>query len=249
MLLMYHNIDDSSGFNTVSTGDFQNHMRYITDTYDVVSFTSYISGIKAHDTSRGSVAVTFDDAYVSFRDTVLPVCEELSLPVIVFVPVDHVGGHNVWDKGKSDRTIDILSWDDLMDIAHHELVTIGSHGLSHSSLGKLPVDRQEEEVRLSRDELQNRLGVDIQFFSYPYGQKIDYSDATVDLLKKYEFTAACSTRFGRTNRARDLYQLERVEVEPHDTLDSFRKKCTKRMHPAVIKRYIKECLYFCRLYK
>ena len=46
------------------------------------------------------IALTFDDAFVNFRDEAWPVLREHGLPVTVFVPTDHAGRTNRWPDEK-----------------------------------------------------------------------------------------------------------------------------------------------------
>ena len=248
MILMYHNVAECAGFNTVAVSSIEEQLSWVADRTAVVTLAEYTAAIETGGASDNRVAFTVDDAYSSFSTHVLPVCERKNIPVAVFVPVDHVGCWNVWDGSITGERFEIVSWEALAEIARHPLVTVGSHGLSHSRLSLLDESDVRREMAESKQSIENHLGVPVEFFSYPYGQTTDFTKKTVVSARESGYRAACSTRFGRTNRRDDLYRLFRVEIEPVDTMDSFRRKCTSRLHPKLLRRYVKESLHACGLY-
>jgi len=231
---MYHNIDTDDGFNTVSVKNLREQLEYIKGRYNIVSIDEYTS-----DFNKGDAVISVDDAYKSFKEHILPLLKELNIPAVLFVPVDHIGKYNSWDK---ERRIDIMNRDELKEISRSELVTIGSHGLSHERFSRLTKDQIENELTESKKMLESELGVEVRHFSYPFGQLNDLGSGTGDVLKRTGYSSACTTRHGIRNSRQTKYKLFRIEIEPSDTMKSFRKKCEKRFHYKLIKRYVKEIL-------
>ena len=62
----------------------------------------------------------------------------------------------------------MLSWTQLQD-AVRAGVEIGSHAVSHRSLDALPETDLRDEVTRSKAILEDRLGVAVDSFAYPYG--------------------------------------------------------------------------------
>ncbi|MDY0143373.1 MAG: polysaccharide deacetylase family protein [Bacteroidales bacterium] len=94
MILMYHNIDDEIGFNTISTENFEEQIKYLKSRtkLSIVSINDYLKNIK-HQKNKKIVTISFDDAYVSIKSKVLPIIKKYNIPIIVFVPVGLVGKH------------------------------------------------------------------------------------------------------------------------------------------------------------
>jgi peptidoglycan/xylan/chitin deacetylase (PgdA/CDA1 family) len=242
LILMYHNMAEEADFNTVALHAFEAQVRLIRSERSFVSLDEYVRRLEAGGDGSDCAALTFDDGYVSFRTLALPVLEKNALPAALFIPVNHAGETNIWEK--TDYPVyTLLSWEEIALAGAHELVTIGSHSLSHRSLRKLPAEDQLDEVAVSKRELENRTGLEIHHFSYPYGQRLDFSGETIRLVQENGYRSACSTLYGRTNRAGEKYRLRRIEVRPHDTLERFNKVCSGNMHSLYIKQRIKEIVH------
>jgi len=234
LILMYHNIDKDVGFNTVSMKNLREQLEYIKSRYNIVSIDEYIS-----DFNKRDAVISVDDAYKSFKEHLLPLLNEFNTPAVLFVPVDHIGKYNSWDK---EQRIEIMSWEELKEISRSELVTIGSHGLSHERFSSLTKVQIEDELTESKKMLESELGVEVRHFSYPFGQLNDLGSGTGDVLKRTGYSSACTTRHGIRNSPQTKYKLFRIEVEPSDTMKSIRNKCENRLHFKLIKRYVKEIL-------
>jgi len=246
---MYHNIAETSGFNTVSHNNFEKQLTFIKETFKVISFEQYILNLQTERDLTDCLTITFDDGYRSFSRYAIPLLEKYTLPVILFIPVNHVGLYNSWDRDKTAIRLEILSWTELNEISNNPLVTVGSHGLTHRPLCRLLPGEITSEIKDSKKKLDEQCGHEIRYFSFPYGQIIDYNRSVIRELKRHNFAAACSTRYGRYNKKSDLFQLKRIEVKPEDTIEDFKRKCLSGFQLEIIKRYVKETLYRLKLYK
>ena len=237
---MYHNMGDESGFNTIAKQNFIDQLDYLkTKNYTVVSFDTYIDHILKKSLDRDTVTFSFDDAYKSFADIAVPVLEQYHYPAILFIPAGFVGKYNQWDENLTAIKIPVMSWHELASVSANPLVTIGSHGLSHQALSSLSESEIEKEIAESKKMIEANLNISICYFSYPYGQFKHFNSAAIDALKKNNYRAACSTNWDRYNSAATIYKLNRIEVEPDDTLNDFQKKISGRHHIKHFKQIIK----------
>lgn len=80
MILMYHNIAEQGGFNTLSLRDFDEHLNYLKSNqkFKVVSLEEYLKFEQ-----KEQIAVTFDDAYVCLKDKVLSLIEKYQIPISI----------------------------------------------------------------------------------------------------------------------------------------------------------------------
>jgi peptidoglycan/xylan/chitin deacetylase (PgdA/CDA1 family) len=243
MILMYHNIAAEAGFNTVAHAAFAAQIQFIMTEKKIIPLEEYVRILLRGNDLRKYAVFTFDDGYASFKTFVLPVLEKCAAPAALFIPVYHVGKTNSWER-EGLPEYPLLSWDDLIRISGHGLVTLGSHGLSHKSLKRLPYREQNTEISESKRELESRLGMQINHFSYPYGQKADFSRKTLEIVRRNGYMSACSTLYGRTSRLREQYSLRRIEIRPQDTFDQFRRLCTTDTHMVFVKQHIKEAVHW-----
>jgi peptidoglycan/xylan/chitin deacetylase (PgdA/CDA1 family) len=117
-----------------------------------------------------------------------------------------------------------LSWDEV-DEMHRHGITIGSHSMSHRSLGVLPGAEAESEARRSRDVLQERLATPVDLFAYPFGSQVygDFDPGLEEMLRRTGYRGACTTVIGRCAPGLDRYALPRIPIAGDDT--PFRVRC------------------------
>ena len=78
MILMYHNIDEEGGFNTVSLKNFTEQILYLSlnKEFCIVSIDDYIKYLGLRE--RKLITITFDDAYTSIQSKVLPIIKKFN---------------------------------------------------------------------------------------------------------------------------------------------------------------------------
>lgn len=106
-----------------------------------------------------------------------------------------------------------MSWAQLREMSANGM-EVGSHGVGHRMLAKLPAARMRAEIVGSRQRLQAKLGVPAQVISYPVGGADAFDEAVVTAVRAAGYTMACSyisgaTRFTHGTR----YALRRLPVE------------------------------------
>jgi peptidoglycan/xylan/chitin deacetylase (PgdA/CDA1 family) len=111
--------------------------------------------------------LTFDDAYRSTYTVALPWLQRFAAPAVVFVPVDHVGGRNVFDAG-AEPDEPICDWRDLraLDAAG---VAVQSHAASHRRFSELSRDARRDEIARSRAAIERALERPVSALAFPYG--------------------------------------------------------------------------------
>ena len=97
-----------------------------------------------------------------------------------------------------------MTWSQLNELAP-ELVTIGSHTMSHPILPVLSDSDLEYEMQESRTTLQRQLRRPIDYFCYPNGD----CDARAVELARRTYLAAVTVETACLN-TRDLHRLPRV---------------------------------------
>lgn len=103
------------------------------------------------------------------------------------------------------RRFDPLSWEALAQL-DPELITIGSHTLSHPILPTIDDATLEREVRDSRAILEQRLGRTVDLFCYPNGAQDDRVYAAV----ARHYRAAVTTRYGLVAASTDAHRIMRI---------------------------------------
>lgn len=250
MILMYHNVDDEAGFNTISVKSFEEQIAYLISRkeFNIVSIDDYVESLKFQKKQK-SVTITFDDAYVSLVSKVLPIIKKYNVPISFFVPISFVGKHNMWDTIKGDKKIDILTWEEIRILHNEKLITIGSHGQNHISLGNIDLEGIQNELLKSKNILEKEIGSEVKYFSFPYGQLKDICKNSSEILKKYGYKAGLSTIWNRTNNSKNQYLLQRIEIRNTDDLDSFKSILNRRIDFKFFKQQLKNVLFILMISK
>ena len=110
----------------------------------------------------------------------------------------------------------MLDEHELSLLGAQELVEIGAHTVTHPLLSSLHPDRQLEEIRGSRDQLESILGRGVTKFSYPFGYHGDYDDASIRAVQRAGYELACSNFAGLVHRWTDRWQVPRWIVRDWD---------------------------------
>lgn len=148
---------------------FQRQMVELAEIAEVVPLADAVRDPEGRGHLRPQVALTFDDAYVNFYDTVWPVLRKLDLPATLFVPVGFVEGTS---PAPITGTADLApcSWSQLDELSReggNGSFKIGSHTWSHPDLTTLEEPRIREELSDSHRRLEDRLGRRVTAFCYP----------------------------------------------------------------------------------
>jgi peptidoglycan/xylan/chitin deacetylase (PgdA/CDA1 family) len=89
-----------------------------------------------------------------------------------------------------------LDWEDLRELAAHDLITIGAHSLTHPHLAGLPLEAARSEIAGSGARLRRELGIACRHFAYPYGYPSSAGTREFQLAAEAGYATAVTTRPG-----------------------------------------------------
>ena len=107
-----------------------------------------------------------------------------------------------------------MSAQELRKLAEGGLVTIGGHTHNYVKLSSLPKWQQIEEISKNKNVLEEVLGHNIEYFSYPFGNEDCYTAETIGILEDIGFSLACGNTYGMVSISGETsrYELPRVKV-------------------------------------
>ena len=106
-----------------------------------------------------------------------------------------------------------MTWAQLREM-HAAGFEIGSHGVHHRMLAKLPPDEMENEVRQSRATLERELGPATMLMSYPVGGDRAFDQRVIEATTAAGFQlAVCYICGTNPQPASNRYALHRLPVE------------------------------------
>jgi peptidoglycan/xylan/chitin deacetylase (PgdA/CDA1 family) len=164
------------------------------------------------------VVVTFDDGFRDFVELALPILAGHGVPATLYLATGLVSGEAAAAPGR-------LSWRDLQDAVATGLVTIGAHTHSHPDLSRASESEAWDELRRSKELVEDHLGVACRHFAYPYSKSSPAAERVARELFDSGALAWGTNRAGRI----DLHRLARVPVLRSDGPLFFRAKVGGRL--------------------
>ncbi len=245
LVLCYHSVQPNPpawSKYTISRTEFAQQMDYLKQHgFTVVSFQQILdahSG-KAQLPPR-PVLLTFDDAYLSFYDYVLPILERYGYPAVLAV----VG---TWiDKPPKKLPERLMTWKQLKEVASHPLVEIASHSYNlHRAIRYNPAgnvaaavsvrhylaeekryetleeykERLRKDFAAQKDLLKEKLGVTPRIMVWPYGR---FNAISQEIAVQSGIIADFSLEVG-FNTLDNLHGLRRLLIEQYDEASEFKK--------------------------
>lgn len=196
--------------------------------YQGLRFSEALAALK-QALVRPSFTLTFDDGYDSVYDPGLALLEELNLSAILFVTVNFIEGkvappwHTrnralVEEYTRDAACFRPLDWARLKELVASGRFEIGSHSLNHYLMGTLGSEQVRRELRESKQILEDRLGVPVRYFSYPFGVRRygAYTPETEVALHEAGYEASCTSEIGRAPIGGTPFLLPRLALVDKD---------------------------------
>lgn len=181
-----------------------------------------IDGGEPLPTARRYSTVTFDDAFVSVVENALPELRARKIACTIFVPTGSMGRHPSWiGPSHEDASEVVASAELLRTVSQQPLVQIGSHSVTHPNFKQLDDEKAKDELIKSKAMLEEILGHEVKWFSFPHGA---YTQRSVDLAKQSGYTRVFTIEPVRLQNPREEFSIGRIRVEPHDWPIEFRLK-------------------------
>jgi peptidoglycan/xylan/chitin deacetylase (PgdA/CDA1 family) len=89
-----------------------------------------------------------------------------------------------------------LSWEEIITLSKHPLITIGAHTMQHVSLKQQSIDLVQNEMRLSKKEIEHYIGKEVKHFAYPFGGTFDVGEKDLEIAQKVGFKTSTLNQAG-----------------------------------------------------
>ncbi|MDT8070303.1 MAG: polysaccharide deacetylase family protein [Terriglobia bacterium] len=218
-VLTYHSIGTERG---VTEENFRQQMFWLSNYAAVLELDSVIKGEWIPSPSGLVCAITFDDGYASVFRSAFPILRRLRLSASVYLLVEAIGDGVRKSSNEFDGLYpneEMLTWTEVREMQAGG-VRFGSHLLRHHDLTTLPDPEGADQLRRSKQDIENRLGVACSSFCYPWGR---HNDRTVDAVQRAGYENAVITIQDRwaSDHPPDRYRIPRTDVRRAYTLDDF----------------------------
>ena len=142
------------------------------------------------DSYKNHFAVTFDDIYDSVFENAYPILKELNVPFIIFVTPKLIDTIDSWHKHP------MISMEHLKEMAVDPLCIIGAHGIEHKPFREYNPEEAIASMKGSMEWLEDKFGKQVDFFAFPYGRRIEVSEANISALSTCDYSCGFSALDG-----------------------------------------------------
>lgn len=227
-ILLYHHVStETPGSTSVTPAVFQEHLEYLaTQDFKVWPLPQIADYLQSgRELPPRTVAITFDDAYVSVYETALPLLRKRGWPFTVFVATDYI----------RDEPGSYMSWAQLRDITRQG-GTVANHSASHEHLLRHLENESDAQwrarviadVTAAGERIRQELAIAPSLFAYPYGEY----DPPLEALIATAGYVAFGQHSGPAGALSPLTALPRFPMASgFDDLDSLAEKLRSRPLP------------------
>jgi peptidoglycan/xylan/chitin deacetylase (PgdA/CDA1 family) len=211
-VLLYHSVSDAPagrfGPFTVSRSQLAAHLDLVLELgYQPITVRGLLDGLASGQLPPRPVVLTFDDGFADYAANAWPILRDRGLTATLYVTAGDLGGRSQW-LASAGVSLPILSPREIADLAA-DGCEIGAHSMTHPHLDCLPHAVAYEEIRNSKDVLEQVLGQTVDTFAYPHGY---HSRATKELVIAAGYRSATAVRNALSHADDDRYAIARVTV-------------------------------------
>lgn len=156
---------------------------------------------------KKSIVITFDDGYEDNYKYAYPVLKKYNFKAVFFIITSNVDNNNYYMKSSQIKEMSEDGFD------------IGSHTVNHDHLSKMNYKNQKETLEKSKQILENIIGKDICYISYPFGE---YNENTIRTVKACKYKMAFTVTTNNMNYE-DIFTLHRNLISRYTNMDAFLK--------------------------
>ena len=88
----------------------------------------------------------------------------------------------------------VMDWEELREMNKEPLITLAAHTKSHFAIARVSEDEGAEQIQSGMDKMQEELGERPVHFSFPYGSACAANSRDFEMVKKFGFKTAVTTR-------------------------------------------------------
>lgn len=228
-ILMYHSISDnlfgkSHPYYHINTSPevFSLQMRCLRQAgYRTIDLCTLVDGLNRSEDLSKTVVITFDDGYQDFYTDAMPILKQCGFSAIVFLATDRIQNTSVRLEG-----VDYLTWREVREL-QSEGIQFGSHTVTHPDLRSLGPEQIEYELGYSKETIEDKLGVPVTSFAYPFAfpeENKNFTRFLLDELENQGFQNGVTTMLGRASKESSRFFLPRLPVNTWDDQNFLRAK-------------------------
>lgn len=208
VITVYHHVaTDTPPSTSISPDQFRAHLEYLRDNdFNVMALDVMISALRAREPLPDrSVAITFDDGYISIFETAFPMLQEFGFPFALFVstgPIDREqSGYMSWEQIRQMSEAGVVIANHMVE---HPYMLDREEGESDSAW----LERRREELLAAEATIEEHTGQNHRFLAYPYGE---FDPALKEMLDQEGFIGLAQNS-GAAGYSSDFLALPRYPL-------------------------------------
>jgi peptidoglycan/xylan/chitin deacetylase (PgdA/CDA1 family) len=228
-ILMYHSISEnlfgrSHPYYHINTAPtiFAQQMRCLRAAgYRTIDLCELMEGFENGKDLSKTVVLTFDDGYQDFVTDAMPILRQCGFSATIFLATDRIQQTSVRLEG-----VNYLTWNEVREL-NEGGIRFGSHTVTHPDLRCMGPEQIEYELGYSKEVIEQKLGVPVNSFAYPFPfpeENADFTRFLLDELENQGFQNGVTTILGRARRLNNRFFLPRLPVNSWDDESFFRAK-------------------------
>lgn len=204
----------------ISEEAFEAQLHYLRERgYTTLSLEQAIADIDGEqEAPPRSVLLTFDDGYADNARVALPLLQAHNMRATLFVISAYAGQTNRWNP-KACYDVRHMTWNELR-LWHESGCDMGGHSHFHYCMTRLQPDELLEAVQINKHLVENKLGITLRAFAYPYG---GFNQAVMDVVRQH-YEIAFAVEDGKWNARSQRYAINRMTVFPKWGIEDFAKQ-------------------------
>jgi peptidoglycan/xylan/chitin deacetylase (PgdA/CDA1 family) len=228
-ILMYHSIQtyasrETSSYYATTTPAlrFAEQMAYLNrNGYRTIGLEDVRERLRVGRLCEQCVAITFDDGFSDFYVHAYPILKEYGFVATMFLPTAFIGTTRQQFNGKP-----CMTWGEVREL-NTQGIMFGSHTVTHPQLRELPETKIDDELRRSKDTIEQKLGTKVHSFAYPFAFPEADREFRALLIEKLEasgYANGVCTTIGRADVLRSGLFMKRLPVNSYDDRRLFQAK-------------------------
>lgn len=167
---------------------FEEFLSFLNKKCDIIDFKdSHKYIINSKNITKPTVSLSFDDGYEECASIIAPILKKANIKAGFFINSNFIESNITYQESFFNRikinTKLPMNWHQVESL-NNEGHTIGSHTLDHYNLADLNKEEAIRQCLIDKKNISSKLGINIDHFAWPYGEKKHITDVLVDELSK-----------------------------------------------------------------
>lgn len=222
-ILAYHSISHADWRFSIDLNTMKRQIRYLKKNYQFITLSDVEKYIKGETKiTKPSIVLTFDDGYKDILQ-IRNFLNKQNIKPTLFLLSDTKNA-NIEEIGRK-----------MLYLSNHEIKgliangwEIGCHSSTHSNLSEISDSKLKDELITSKRTLEDKLGIEINYFAYPRGK---YSKKVLKYAKEAKYSLGLTMDDGFIKENINPLTIPRIGIDKTHTFSEFKSAFS----PSVIK--------------